>query len=94
MHASEVSGSCSKVDELLEVLGEMNRVPRELEDEINEEVETAEKSESCKKEWGVNRGGHEGILGVEGDVDPKLRVYTAHGRRRRMMWTKEKERLR
>ena len=50
----------------------MNGVPRELEDEIDEVVETEEKPESCESEWGVNWGGHEGILWVEGGVDPKL----------------------
>jgi len=72
MDGSEVSASCTRVDELLEVLGEMNRIPRELEDEINEVVETVEKPESGEREWGVYWGGYEGILGVEGDTDPKL----------------------
>jgi len=50
----------------------MNRVPRELEDEIDEVVEAEKQPERSEGEWGEDRGGYEGVLGVEGDVDPKL----------------------
>ena len=46
MNTSEMSGLCLKTDELLEIPEEVNRVPRELEDEINKVIETVEKSET------------------------------------------------
>lgn len=50
----------------------MDRIPRELEDEIDEVIEAEEKPDDRENERGVNWGGYEGILGVEGDVDPEF----------------------
>lgn len=50
----------------------MDRIPRELEDEINEIIETKEKPKKSEKEWGVDWRGYEGVLGVEGNVDSEL----------------------
>jgi len=58
--------------EFLEILGEMYRIPRELEDEINKIVETVEKPNERENEWGVDWRGHEGMVGVEGDTDAEL----------------------
>lgn len=56
----------------MKVLGDINRVPGELEDEIDEVVETEEKPDGRENERGISWRGYEGVLGVEGDINPKL----------------------
>ena len=50
----------------------MSRVPRERENEIDKVVETAKEPNERKNGWGADRRGYEGVLGVEGDIDPEL----------------------